>query len=757
MTASDPTTQLERQLSSLFQAEAAVANLPGGMWQTIAPRMGEPDTPFALKRFLDSIRLPLWRDPMKIRYVAPALTVLFAALIVLLFVLLINDDADDGNDTPVPATSPTVPASITVPGVCGGPITRLAGEPVFAIDDDMDGYVWVLPDGTDAGLTADQLRAADPESDSSTVIRMPRWGAPAISPDRTTSAIPVERRYSGEPQGHYVVVISTATEPVAGVVEYPQEWNQPLITTFWLAESGCLSVLVFNPEHEDLLQLIDIDGNVVREQEIQMGRGVVLDGAGADWVLIDRISFGELSQVEFVNIEDPGLSLVVGEDEVVPDLPGLRGAGELTAGQLVAELRDRPTPALGTITPTSTTPTATISNVIATPGITPPPSTPEAVQILRLDADAFGESVAGSVFEDLLARLPDNETTRSYTRLYDYGGMLDLLGLDRFPLGATDEKILEHALEIFQTDAGGLQIGLPEWPGYLTVSSDKPNWYPLVGFDYVNVEQSAFANSRYVPDDGEPIPLQTYDVAFGLFDADRTANSLASCACDQPMVRMHGGTDYYAWGEELIGDLRRRWAPPLYDDIGRGPRLFVGDGEAYWTLQNSAMENLIDVRTGATASLAESAGHIDAVRKMLSLGQMRDITIRSDHLSMDEQSNNRMNDFPTYPDVVQAVPLLEEFALAAEGVGFDGEHVFTGLVIAHDDAATAERNADLLTERILGIRRQVQDQELWAEIIERVEIAVDGTHVLVRLYYIAPEIHSVGFLILQQETLVVHE
>ena len=216
--------------------------------------------------------------------------------------------------------------------------------------------------------------------------------------------------------------------------------------------------------------------------------------------------------------------------------------------------------------PTKTAvPTATptpFSAVDPYPTSTPLPPTPEPAEVVFVDVETFGEPVVGSVFEALLAHLPDNEITRSYTKLSDYGGMLDLLGLESFPLGATDEQITERLQAIIDADAGGLQIGLPEWPGYLLMSSDKPNWYPFVGFDFVNVEQSAYATSRFEPRNDQPRPPRTYNVAFGPFDSDRTANSLDLCDCDQPLGRVHQGTEYYAWGDELTGSLQRHWAPP---------------------------------------------------------------------------------------------------------------------------------------------------------------------------------------------------
>ncbi len=104
-------THLERQLSSLFRAEAQDAHLPLGTWQEIAPKMGEPDRQSLFGLIRDALRIPLaekmWRNPMRVRYVAPAATIVLALLIALLFILLVNDTDDD--NSLVPAQTPTVP------------------------------------------------------------------------------------------------------------------------------------------------------------------------------------------------------------------------------------------------------------------------------------------------------------------------------------------------------------------------------------------------------------------------------------------------------------------------------------------------------------------------------------------------------------------------------------------------------------------------------------------------------------------------
>lgn len=412
------------------------------------------------------------------------------------------------------------------------------------------------------------------------------------------------------------------------------------------------------------------------------------------------------------------------------------------------------TPITSDTFPATVTPTRP-SAVEPYPTRPPLPPTPPPMQVIYVDD--FGPQVTGSVYEDLLARMPDNDITRTYTKLTDFAGMLELLGLEKFPLGATEEEIETAALEMVRADLGGFKAGLPGWPGERSFTSGFSSLYPYLGFDIWNVDQSAHAIDRFTRSEDREGINRSYDVAFGPFDPAKTAESLAVCDCDQPTIQIHDGVGYYTWGEGGVGDLRKRYDPPAYDHIGRGPRLLIQDGAAYWTIHNSTMNEFIDLQSGEFSSLAESRKHLDAVRHLLSLGAMRDIIIRSSKMSLHELDSNIFNDDRSYTENATEAPLLKPFEIAAEGVGYDGLRAFTGIVLGHSDRINAELNAELLVDRMWNVRRQNSVPEKWAELMERVEIKVEGSAVLVRIYYVHPEIHSHGFSIIEFETLIVHE
>ena len=106
------------------------------------------------------------------------------------------------------------------------------------------------------------------------------------------------------------------------------------------------------------------------------------------------------------------------------------------------------------------------------------------------------------------------------------------------------------------------------------------------------------------------------------------------------------------------------------------------------------------------------------------------------------------------------VVLFTPFILAGIGSGFDGERPFTGLVLVHADAA-AEENATRLVARIREGATQGRTENgaymdtPWMDLIDRVDLLVEGRFLAARLYFSAPGIGQLlGF---GDQSLIVHE
>ena len=110
--------------------------------------------------------------------------------------------------------------------------------------------------------------------------------------------------------------------------------------------------------------------------------------------------------------------------------------------------------------------------------------------------------------------------------------------------------------------------------------------------------------------------------------------------------------------------------------------------------------------------------------------------------------------------VAQKAPLLKPFGIVAVSSGFDGERPFFGIVIGgHEDAASAVENSKTLLDRLSKVPKGGPNDAPWSELLELVEISVQGDYVVARMYYRDPLMRSGytadGFLLFN--TLFIHE
>ncbi len=374
-----------------------------------------------------------------------------------------------------------------------------------------------------------------------------------------------------------------------------------------------------------------------------------------------------------------------------------------------------------------------------------------------MDADEIGQPVAGTVYEDLLALVPGTEATHRYTRLIDYAGVMDRLGIV-MPASGPPEEALDELLASMNDAAmrTGFAPEFPVWPFASRDYLSNLHRSPYVGFEHWRIEQSVQAGDSFFPRPNREGPPQTYDIALGDFDPDRTADALAFCDCDQPDIREYDGVEYYSWGTEYIGEIEKRHAPPLYDHVGRGPRLLIRNGQGFYSISNNVMEQYIAVLQGDMPSLASADGYLEVVQAFASLGLMRDMTFVSSGLAADEAID--LSGQPTlFPEVLNSASLLRRFDLVASGVGFDGTGAFTGLVISNPNNETAEFNADTLIERVRNVPLSTRSDATLSERLDRMEVAVVGNLVLAKFYYRDLQRHLFGFPLLGTTTIVVHE
>ena len=253
-----------------------------------------------------------------------------------------------------------------------------------------------------------------------------------------------------------------------------------------------------------------------------------------------------------------------------------------------------------------------------------------------------------------------------------------------------------------------------------------------------------------------------FDVAFGRYSSEVTTNALAICDCDQPEIREHASVSYYAWGEGIRGDLNDRFKPPIYDHLGRGPRLLIEDGAASYSIRDGNIPILIDASLGLIPTLADIEDYTLAVRWLTSLGTSVDALINNSGFSVDEiaarpalithsttssggvATNVTEHTAESIAKAVYKAPLLLPFTLIASGAGFDGETAFTSLVLVHEDSASALENVERLIGRIRegATNGRISNSEYtdtpWTDLIRRIDVQAYGRFLVARLYPVDP-------------------
>lgn len=379
----------------------------------------------------------------------------------------------------------------------------------------------------------------------------------------------------------------------------------------------------------------------------------------------------------------------------------------------------------------------------------------EYFEVVDLDV----EPAAGSVYETLLSKLPDNVITRGYTRMGDTAGVIDALGFESLAPGYTGEELKDFMKQFSnRSDPRLINDGFTPtvfgWPNNLRVYVGSLNLYPDLAFDQASVD--SFALSTNSQPDSVGGQLREYEVALGSFNPDATLKALNACDCDAPDIRTHLGVDYFVWGDgrQSLDDRLKR---PFYDHIGRGPHLLVRDGEAYYAVHDGVIDEHLDVIEGGKSSLADVDDYVAAVQWMASMGVIREITLKNYGFTLETASMSYLGD-QAAEQIVQGVPLLLPFEMAATGIGFDGERQFLGLVIAHDDEELVEPNVTRLLARFSRVTppeeyMPEQVQPNWYQ-LEKIELLTSGRFLVARLYFSEP---PPGWMLIGRNVILVHE
>lgn len=358
--------------------------------------------------------------------------------------------------------------------------------------------------------------------------------------------------------------------------------------------------------------------------------------------------------------------------------------------------------------------------------LTPTPSTTTPVQVAQAD---FKLASSGGFFTDLLKSLPDSTNTRQIAQLENWSPFWTALkdnGVDRPGPNAPPHSVFQGYVQAMQSlkskgisPATALPPMIGPWiccpTSYL---SSEPDYQDL-GLGVRDVDFSVIAGEQ-------PKEL---GIVQGNYDPQRTAAALAACQCDQPKKISYSSTTFDRWGPDLQGDLHKRLQPPLYDQLGRGGRLSVGNGYALYALWDQGIESLIDAYSGRTTTLGDSPDYQLAARGLAALGAFEGAFSARD-FGVGAVCKNA-KPCASLTAMATSEPLLEPFAVAALGlVQDDATHSHLALVLVQKTPAEAQANAKLLAARF-----QVQSATNHMQFgVSRLEVSTDGRTILANLY-----------------------
>lgn len=327
---------------------------------------------------------------------------------------------------------------------------------------------------------------------------------------------------------------------------------------------------------------------------------------------------------------------------------------------------------------------------------------------------ACGGGDSPSVFEELLAKIPDTPETREWVLINDYALVREEFGIPLPDQTADRDRMVEYIIELVAET--GLARG-PFISGMGEIPSIHLDMAQYRAFDARNVDQTVEAGLR-------PGRLE---VVQGRFDPDATGRALGTCdGCEPPQTVNYGGATYYSWGGDFKGNLSTRFAPPVFDRLGRGGRILVQDDYVYRALSHGGMEELIEVSLGDDDSLAEledfkllaeALSHLGAYTALLSDQTQRAEDFLPDAFS-GEIRQQRISE-------IEKGGLLLRYSAFAIGAGADEDGRYGVLILIHDNADEARENARILENRI-NEGNSIITGEPWTEMIGRLDVNIDG-------------------------------
>ena len=359
-----------------------------------------------------------------------------------------------------------------------------------------------------------------------------------------------------------------------------------------------------------------------------------------------------------------------------------------------------------------------------------------------------------TVFERLLAFVPDTPDNRRLVRMNDIRGAAAAQGIPIPGFDATPEEMTQFKFDVaFGTERPATtvtQLGESWISGFNQDYVDVSTGTKMsLGFDARDIEAFALLGEANNP----PKPIQ--EILIGAFDAEEAPVLLAACEkCPPHIIENYEGQDFFTWGPADRQNLRdHRQVPPSFDHLGRPGDIVVAADHVFRVLKHADLELLIDTDSGSAGSLlldeqyrgvASALGDGGAVSAILTDQPFNVETVIQAMCGVEcfKQQEERGQLMPgtvdRIRDSISKSGPLEPFNLIGVGLGIDDTGAFALVVLSYDTAEIASKALGQLQARIeVGRYPDIAgdgETESFEDRIPGVQALVEGSMVVAKFW-----------------------
>ncbi len=264
-----------------------------------------------------------------------------------------------------------------------------------------------------------------------------------------------------------------------------------------------------------------------------------------------------------------------------------------------------------------------------------------------------------------------------------------------------------------------------------------------VGFNLFNVDADIFTENHTF----------FYSAAIGRFDPFTTSETMNKQEKWPEEVRddytkeNYRDISIYNW---INGDIERAdmvFKPPIFDPFGRLLPLAVTPTNVFYSDSINRVKSMIDSSLDLSRSLADLPEYRSAAEGLASLGAYSGII----------GIGTMPNGMEFQRDISDA-PLLKPYLSFGTGAGRDFLGPYMTLVLVHNNAETARKNADILVERVNTVKwiASVDWENSWRLYVDCVQVRSEDNIVMAKLYSERAWSYWDGWLF-ESDPLLLHE